>query len=59
MVVACGTPETICTNPASHTGRYLAPILRRGSADLVDLADGADAAAVRGNDAGATRIRTE
>jgi excinuclease ABC subunit A len=66
-VVACGTPETICANPASHTGRYLAPILRRGGANLADGADraggtdgadAADAAAVRGKNAGAKRIRT-
>jgi len=39
MVVACGTPEEICANPASHTGRYLAPILRRGGADIPGRAD--------------------
>ncbi len=55
MVVACGTPEEICANPASHTGRYLAPILRRGGANIADRADGA---ATRGNDAAATRLRT-
>jgi excinuclease ABC subunit A len=27
MVVAQGTPEDVATNPASHTGRYLAPLL--------------------------------
>jgi excinuclease ABC subunit A len=27
-VVATGTPEQIAANPASHTGRYLAPILQ-------------------------------
>jgi hypothetical protein len=61
MVVACGTPETICANPASHTGRYLAPILRRGGANLddgADKADRADAASMRGNNAGARRLRT-
>jgi excinuclease ABC subunit A len=26
-VIAEGTPEDIATNPASHTGRYLAPLL--------------------------------
>jgi excinuclease ABC subunit A len=26
-VVACGTPEQVAANPASHTGRYLAPLL--------------------------------
>jgi excinuclease ABC subunit A len=25
--VATGTPEDIAANPASHTGRYLAPLL--------------------------------
>jgi excinuclease ABC subunit A len=28
-VVATGTPETVAAHPASHTGRYLAPLLRR------------------------------
>ncbi|MBL8447580.1 MAG: excinuclease ABC subunit UvrA [Zoogloeaceae bacterium] len=26
-IVACGTPESIATNPASHTGRFLGPTL--------------------------------
>jgi excinuclease ABC subunit A len=26
-VVACGTPEEIAANPASHTGEYLRPLL--------------------------------
>ncbi|MCX7211980.1 MAG: excinuclease ABC subunit UvrA [Burkholderiales bacterium] len=55
MVVACGTPEEICANPASHTGRYLAPILRRGRAEI---AGRADVAAARGNDTAAARLRT-
>jgi len=29
-VVASGTPEQIAANPASHTGRYLLPLLQRG-----------------------------
>jgi excinuclease ABC subunit A len=28
-VVAAGTPEAIAADPASHTGRFLAPLLRR------------------------------
>ncbi|MFZ9141226.1 MAG: hypothetical protein ACO21C_07145, partial [Burkholderiaceae bacterium] len=28
QVVACGTPESICTVPASHTGQYLGRLLR-------------------------------
>ena len=28
-VVASGTPEAIAANPASYTGRYLAPLLGR------------------------------
>ncbi len=28
-VVAVGTPEAVAANPASHTGRYLAPYLQR------------------------------
>ena len=28
-VVGVGTPEDIAANPASHTGRYLKPILER------------------------------
>ncbi len=31
-VVAEGTPEEVAANPASHTGRYLAPYLQRGRA---------------------------
>ncbi|MCV2217487.1 excinuclease ABC subunit UvrA [Thauera sp. Sel9] len=27
MVVACGSPETVAANPASHTGRYLQKVL--------------------------------
>jgi excinuclease ABC subunit A len=27
-VVAAGTPEAIAAHPASHTGRYLKPLLR-------------------------------
>jgi len=30
-IVAIGTPEQIAANPASHTGRYLAPILARAA----------------------------
>ena len=55
MVVACGTPEAICANPASHTGRYLAPILRRGGAEI---AGHVNVAAARGKDAAAKRLRT-
>ena len=28
QVVACGTPEAVAANPASFTGRYLAPLLQ-------------------------------
>ena len=28
-VVAAGTPEEVAADPASHTGRYLAPLLER------------------------------
>ncbi len=28
-IIATGTPEEIAANPASHTGRYLAPLLER------------------------------
>ena len=30
-VVGEGTPEELAANPASHTGRYLAPYLRKES----------------------------
>jgi excinuclease ABC subunit A len=30
-VVACGTPEDVARDPASHTGRYLKPILGRAA----------------------------
>jgi excinuclease ABC subunit A len=29
MVVAAGTPEDIAADPASHTGRFLKPVLMR------------------------------
>src|SRR5207253_2457974 len=29
-IVATGTPEEIAANPRSHTGQYLAPVLRAG-----------------------------
>jgi len=31
-LIACGTPEAVAKNPRSHTGRFLAPLLRRKSA---------------------------
>jgi excinuclease ABC subunit A len=30
QIIAQGTPEAVVANPASHTGRYLAPVLARG-----------------------------
>ncbi|MFQ3622375.1 MAG: excinuclease ABC subunit UvrA [Acetobacteraceae bacterium] len=33
-VVAEGTPEEVASNPASHTGRFLAPVLARDGAAL-------------------------
>jgi excinuclease ABC subunit A len=30
LVVAAGTPEDVAANPASHTARFLAPLLARG-----------------------------
>jgi excinuclease ABC subunit A len=44
-VVASGTPEAICDQPESVTGRYLAPLLRRVS----------EPAAIRNRSAGAPR----
>ncbi|MFO1251133.1 MAG: excinuclease ABC subunit UvrA [Inhella sp.] len=29
-MLVCGTPEDVAAHPESHTGRYLAPLLRRG-----------------------------
>jgi excinuclease ABC subunit A len=29
-IIATGTPEAVSENPASHTGRYLAPLFRNG-----------------------------
>ena len=29
MIIAEGTPEAVAANPASHTGRYLQPVLSR------------------------------
>jgi excinuclease ABC subunit A len=31
-IIACGTPEEIAAHPRSHTGQYLAPLLRRQAA---------------------------
>jgi len=33
QIVAVGTPEEIAANPASHTGRWLAPVLRAKAVD--------------------------
>jgi len=27
QIIACGTPEAVAKNPASHTGHYLAKVL--------------------------------
>jgi excinuclease ABC subunit A len=32
-IIATGTPETVAAIPASHTGRFLAPLLARGMPD--------------------------
>ncbi len=34
QVVATGTPEEIAANPASHTGHWLAPVLKPGAVNL-------------------------
>ena len=50
QIIATGTPEDIAANPASWTGRYLAPLVRRESlqhaAELESVA--APRAAARG-----------
>ena len=33
-VVAAGTPEQVAAHPTSHTGRFLAPVLRGEKADM-------------------------
>ena len=33
-IIACGTPEDIAAHPASHTGHYLAPILKRAQSTV-------------------------
>ena len=33
-VIARGTPEEVAANPASYTGKYLKPYLKRGGADV-------------------------
>ena len=35
-LVAVGTPEQVAKNPASHTGRYLAEVLKRYPPAKVD-----------------------
>lgn len=32
QIIAAGTPETVAANPASHTGRFLAPLLEKARA---------------------------
>ena len=32
QVIATGTPEDVAANPASHTGRFLAPLLQKSKA---------------------------
>ncbi|WP_374607693.1 excinuclease ABC subunit UvrA [Thermomonas sp.] len=32
QIIASGTPEQVAANPASHTGRFLAPLLERAAA---------------------------
>jgi excinuclease ABC subunit A len=32
QIIAQGTPETVAANPASHTGRFLAPLLEKARA---------------------------
>ena len=32
MIIAQGTPEDVAANPASHTGRFLAPLLEKNAA---------------------------
>ena len=34
MIVAQGTPETVAASPASHTGRYLRPLLDQAEKPL-------------------------
>jgi len=35
QIIATGTPEAVAANPASHTGRFLAPLLEKAAARLV------------------------
>jgi excinuclease ABC subunit A len=37
-IIATGTPEDIAANPASYTGRYLAPLLEKTSEELAAIA---------------------
>ena len=37
-LVAMGTPEEVAANPESHTGRWLAPLLKRGKSGAVNVA---------------------
>ncbi len=34
QIIACGTPEQIAAHTKSHTGQYLAPILKRGQSSV-------------------------
>jgi excinuclease ABC subunit A len=49
--VAAGTPEQVAADPASYTGQYLRPILKRAGRAVEPAADGRRApAGGRGND---------
>ena len=39
QVVAKGTPEFIATQPQSETGKYLAPLLKKGTAPVNQAGD--------------------
>ena len=53
MILACGTPEDIAALPDSHTGRFLAPVLKGRSANTAAPTRAAPIARKR-----ATRTRT-
>jgi excinuclease ABC subunit A len=56
-IVACGTPEEIAACPASHTGRYLRPVLaRRAPLQAADAALHGGAAAPAAKDRNVIRI---
>jgi excinuclease ABC subunit A len=60
-IIATGTPEQVARNPQSHTGKYLARVLRNGNGYAKRAGNGASKSveAPKGTPNGANGLRTE